>query len=58
MKFLIAEDDSTSALVLRRSLERLGHEVVVAADGEEAWKELADRQGEIALGRFDVLITD
>ena len=37
MKILIAEDHATSALFLRKSLERLGHEVTVAADGVEAW---------------------
>jgi diguanylate cyclase (GGDEF)-like protein len=38
MKILIAEDQATSALHLRRTLERLGHETTVAPDGEEAWR--------------------
>jgi len=37
MKILIAEDDSVSRLMLSRTLERWGHEVVAAANGEEAW---------------------
>lgn len=37
MKILVAEDDPTSALVLRKSLEKLGHEPVVVGDGEAAW---------------------
>jgi diguanylate cyclase (GGDEF)-like protein len=37
MKILIAEDQATSALFLRRTLERMGHEVTVAVDGVEAW---------------------
>jgi CheY-like chemotaxis protein len=37
MKVLAAEDDPGSLLILRRSLEKLGHEVVEAGDGEEAW---------------------
>ena len=37
MRILIAEDQYTSALFLRRTLERMGHEVTVAGDGEEAW---------------------
>ena len=37
MKILIAEDDALSALVLRRALERLGHECIMAADGTAAW---------------------
>ncbi len=36
MKILIAEDQALSALFLRRTLERMGHEVVVAHDGLEA----------------------
>jgi len=38
MKVLAAEDDPVARAVLRRSLERLGHEVVEAKDGEEAWE--------------------
>jgi len=47
MKILIAEDQPTAALFLSRTLEKLGHEVVVAHDGEEAWKIL--RQGDSPL---------
>jgi CheY-like chemotaxis protein len=36
MKVSIPEDDSTSAIVLRNVLEKLGHEAVVATDGEQA----------------------
>lgn len=38
MKILIAEDQPPSALFLARTLQRLGHEVVVARDGVEAWE--------------------
>jgi diguanylate cyclase (GGDEF)-like protein len=38
MKILIAEDQAPSALQLRRILERLGHEALVAPDGEQAWR--------------------
>jgi diguanylate cyclase (GGDEF)-like protein len=37
LKILIAEDQAPTALFLRRILERMGHEVTVAADGTEAW---------------------
>jgi len=37
MRVLIAEDDRVSALVLRRALEKLGHQVVAAENGEAAW---------------------
>jgi two-component system chemotaxis response regulator CheY len=42
MRILIAEDQATSALYLRRTLERLGHEVIVATDGLEAWRMVQD----------------
>ena len=38
MKVLIAEDDAVSRTILHRSVQKLGHECVAAADGEEAWK--------------------
>lgn len=37
MRVLVAEDTPVSAMVLRRALERHGHEVTVATDGAEAW---------------------
>jgi signal transduction histidine kinase len=37
MKILIAEDDATSRTILTQILKQLGHEVVVAVDGEQAW---------------------
>jgi len=37
MKVLAVEDDNVARAILRRSLERLGHDVTEALDGEEAW---------------------
>ncbi|MBI5393823.1 MAG: response regulator [Verrucomicrobia bacterium] len=37
MRILIAEDDTMSRMILKRTLEKLGHEVIVAQDGQEAW---------------------
>jgi CheY-like chemotaxis protein len=37
MKILIAEDDSVSRRLLGATLSKFGHEVVIAADGAEAW---------------------
>jgi diguanylate cyclase (GGDEF)-like protein len=37
MKILIADDDLTSRLLLGATLKKLGHEVTVTSDGEEAW---------------------
>ncbi|MEJ7840709.1 MAG: diguanylate cyclase [Rubrobacter sp.] len=52
MKILIAEDDAVSRTILRRAVEKIGHECLAAADGEEAWglyKENPD---------LDVIISD
>jgi diguanylate cyclase (GGDEF)-like protein len=38
MKILIAEDDAISRLMLQRTLQSWGHEVIVATNGEEAWE--------------------
>jgi two-component system, cell cycle response regulator len=38
MKILIVEDDRVSALILERTLEKVGYEVVTAANGQEAWE--------------------
>ena len=37
MRILIADDDAVSLLALEAMLAKRGHEVTVAADGEEAW---------------------
>ena len=37
MKILIAEDDNASRLMLGQTLQQSGHEVIAAANGEEAW---------------------
>jgi two-component system chemotaxis response regulator CheY len=52
LKILIAEDDAVSRTILRRAVEKIGHECLAAADGEEAWglyKENPD---------LDVIISD
>lgn len=51
MRILIAEDDTTSRLVLERTLKRLGYGVLAASDGAEAWQ-LFERE------RPAVVITD
>ncbi len=54
MNVLIAEDDPTSSLLLRKSLEKLGHSVVAADDGREAWQKVSQPGGH----DFHLLITD
>jgi phosphoserine phosphatase RsbU/P len=41
VKILAVEDDAVARAVLRQALRKLGHEVVEATDGAEAWKRLA-----------------
>ena len=38
MRILIAEDERLTRLKLHRQLEKMGHEVVDAGDGQEAWE--------------------
>jgi two-component system chemotaxis response regulator CheY len=38
MRILIAEDDAASCLVLEAAVISLGHDCIVATDGEEAWR--------------------
>ena len=38
MRILIAEDDTASRLILEAALAGLGHEVIAATDGEQAWE--------------------
>ena len=52
MKILAADDDALSLRVLQRSLEKWGHEVVTATDGNLAWKALLE---DLAIG---VMIID
>jgi len=49
MRILIAEDQPTSALFLRRTLERLGHEVIVATNGAEAWRMVQDDEVSVVI---------
>ena len=38
MRVLVAEDDAVSLLILRRAVEKLGHECLTAENGERAWQ--------------------
>ncbi len=51
MRILIADDDSTSRIMLHAIVSKLGHECRVALDGTSAWEQLASEQ-------MDVLLTD
>jgi diguanylate cyclase (GGDEF)-like protein len=53
MRILIAEDEPVSRRILERIVGGLGHEAVIARDGDEAWAALAPDTG-----AFDVVISD
>ena len=40
MKVLIAEDDAVTRRILENAVVRLGHEPILAVDGQEAWERL------------------
>ena len=48
-RVLLAEDNSTNRMVITRILENAGHQVVPAADGDEALELLAQEDFDIAL---------
>ncbi len=50
-KILVVDDESNLRLVVSKELTRLGHEVEVASDGEEAWQLLEEKD-------FEVMLTD
>jgi two-component system repressor protein LuxO len=49
MRVLIAEDDAGARLLLESALDRLGHDTLVAADGEEALRAVRDLLPELVL---------
>ncbi len=49
MKILAVEDDPVSRRILTATLERLGHEVTVAQDGQEAWTQFATAPTEVVI---------
>jgi phosphoserine phosphatase RsbU/P len=52
MRILVADDEPMGAMMLSRSLERWGLDVVVARDGEEAWR-MIDQDGGIGMAILD-----
>ncbi len=52
MKVLIAEDDAISRTILKKAVEKFGHECLTAEDGERAW-EIFQNAPEV-----DVVISD
>ena len=51
MRILIVDDEKIKRITLADDLSAVGHEVVTAGDGEEAWTQLQTAQ-------FDVVVSD
>ncbi len=51
MRILIADDETTTRIVVKAVVQKLGHECLIAADGDRAWALLQETA-------IDVLITD
>ena len=51
MRILVVDDEKIKRITLADDLAAQGHDVVTAADGEEALEKLVH-------GRFDVVVTD
>jgi len=49
MRILIADDDRTCRVILRKSLEKLGHEVIETADGDDAWEQYQETRPEVVI---------
>lgn len=49
MRVLVVEDDPVSRRILTGALESLGHETLLAEDGEEAWLRLAAEPVEVVI---------
>lgn len=54
LSVLLVEDDPVAALLIRSTIERMGHHVVEVGRGDAAWAALNDPLGR----RFDVIVTD
>jgi two-component system cell cycle response regulator len=52
LRILIAEDDTVSRTILRRAVEKFGHECLAAEDGERAWEIYRENPG------VDAIISD
>ncbi|MCX6943506.1 MAG: response regulator [Verrucomicrobiota bacterium] len=58
MRILAVEDDAVSRTILRLALRKLGHEVVEAVDGAEAWKMLAQEPVRVVVSDWSMPTMD
>jgi CheY-like chemotaxis protein len=53
MRVLVAEDDPVNSKIIKKRLEKLGHEVMLTVNGEECASAYCDRSG-----FFDIILMD
>ena len=49
MRIIVADDDVVSRLLLHSALERLGHECLLAENGDEAWRLFQEQSPEVVI---------
>ncbi|MCC7381696.1 MAG: diguanylate cyclase [Deltaproteobacteria bacterium] len=54
MRILIAEEDHASRLLIRKAVEKLGHECVVAEDGTLAWELFQQVRPDLVIGDYSL----
>lgn len=58
MRILLADDDRTTRLLLTRTLESWGYEVVAVADGEAAWETFRGGDFRLVLSDWEMPVLD
>ncbi|MBA3009577.1 MAG: response regulator [Proteobacteria bacterium] len=49
MKILIAEDDFVSRLLVKKAVTKIGHEVIVAENGQQAWEAFQEHEPDMVI---------
>lgn len=58
VKILTVEDDAVARAVLRQALRRLDHDVIEAADGEDAWNRLQSESARVVVSDWTMPRSD
>lgn len=58
MKVILAEDSTSTRHIMRAALERFGHEVIVAADGQSAWEAFERERAPLVILDWSMPVVD
>ena len=58
MRILIADDERVALMILKRDLEKWGHEVVLANNGAEAWQRFQESDFSIVISDWNMPVMD